>query len=123
MLAAYYGLLGEVDKEIGVGSDVNATAGDKNMTALMIAAREGRGQIVGRLLEAGADSRIVSQEGLTAQDLAQETVRGLQKSYEDIGVLIHDGEERVDGEDIGVVKNKHEAWLSDSRRALEALTL
>ncbi len=60
--AALDGKLGEVERLLTGGMDVNARA-SQNLTALMAASNKGDTEIVRNMLEAGADANIASDNG------------------------------------------------------------
>jgi cytohesin len=60
MSASGAGNLAAVKLFIARGADVNAREGSQNQTALMWAAEQGRGDIIGALISAGADPSVVA---------------------------------------------------------------
>jgi ankyrin repeat protein len=61
--------LATVSLLLGLGAEVGARD-NRSRTALMIAASRGHGEVVERLLEAGADPRLADRQGKTARILA-----------------------------------------------------
>jgi ankyrin repeat protein len=77
--AAYNGNLGEVQRLLQNGADINARLGYYNSTALIVAAVNGRFEIVKYLVEKGADINLRDNDGDAAMSSAYD--RGYLQIY------------------------------------------
>ena len=96
MTAARTGNAGVVAALIGAGADVNAKVTATQSTALMWAVSEAHGEVVRRLLDAGADPTVSTMKGFTALMFAArngdvETARALIDAGVDINEPSADG--------------------------------
>lgn len=70
LTAAFWGRQSEIERLLAEGADPNG-ADEEGLTALMLAAGNGFADGARILLEAGADWRLKSKEGATAEDFAR----------------------------------------------------